>query len=308
MSALDREGRFQAYIVKHALKEIGQNGLTAFTAEYAVATEQQPDGSWADVSGEQLTIAGVHFLEKLDGQLNLSTIDQIKRAIPQWDGVDLLALDDADLAQVCVQITVAMDTWQGKTRPKVQWLASFDDEGMAGLTEKDPVKAREIANRLGSRLRAEAGGTQVKGSAPQGRPVPPGPPTKTLNEMAREAKAATKAGIPGAPPPPGPPTAKAATRTPRSRKPPAPPKPPTVGAAITPYDAMMAAWNVFLPLCPEEWTTLNREEEFFRIVSEMFEGRDLSKPEALTIQEWGKVQAEAGGKILPFDQAQQKGA
>ncbi|HUU94341.1 MAG TPA: hypothetical protein VM487_01260, partial [Phycisphaerae bacterium] len=131
MSALDREGRFQAYISKHALKEIGQNGLTAFTAEYAVATEQQPDGSWADVSGEQLTIAGVHFLEKLDGQLNLSTIDQIKRAIPDWDGVDLLALDDADLAQVCVQITVAMDTWQGKTRPKVQWLAAFDDEGMA---------------------------------------------------------------------------------------------------------------------------------------------------------------------------------
>ena len=275
----NREGRFQAYAARHALRYVGQNKLPTLVAEYQVLNELQGDGSWADVSVEQFQISGFHYLQKLDGQLNTVTIDQLRRAWPQWDGRDLAALEAADLSQTLVQITVGIETFNGKTSPKVNWLSAADDDSQGGLAVKDPKAAREIASTLGAKLRAHAGGTQMKGAPPQGRPVPPGRP-------------AAQKPTPAAPKPPAKPASPAPAPAP------SPPKP------ASSQEASVLAWNTFAEACPPAWKPEDAENEFWRIVGEMFPGRSLNDFNALTVDEWLKVQVEATGKIIPFDQKQ----
>jgi len=270
----NREGRFQAYAARHALRYVGQNKLPTLVAEYQVLNELQGDGSWADVSAEQFQISGFHYLQKLDGQLNTITIDQLRRAWPQWDGRDLAALEATNLSQTLVQITVGIETFNGKTSPKVNWLSAADDDSQGGLTMKDPKAARGIVNALGAKLRAHAGGTQMKSAPPQGKPVPPGRPAPQTPAAA-------------APKPPPKPTAPA----------PAPPSPPKPASS---QEASVLAWNTFAEACPPAWKPEDVENEFWRIVGELFPGRDLSNFGALSIEEWLQVKEQAPGKIVPF--------
>jgi len=267
MALPDREGRFQAYAVRHALRYIGENKLPTLVADYQLVNELQTDGSWADIGNEGLGLTGFHYLLKKNGQLNTTTIDQIKRAFPIWDGRDLAMLDEADLSAELVQVTVAMDEWNGKVSPKVAWLTASDDESQPGLAGKDPAEAHDIINKLGAKLRAHAGSTPAKASPPKAKPAPPGKPVPKPAPPARPAAA------------PGKPVA------------PAPPKP------ATPDDALMLAWNAFVAACPQEWSAEDTENEFWKIVGELFPNRDLN---ALSIDEWLEVQEQAPGKIVPF--------
>jgi len=261
MALPDREGKFQAYAVRHALRYIGQNKLPALVSDYRLVTELGSEGDWQDISGKQLQLTGFHYLMKLDGQLNASTVEQIRRAYPGWDGRDLAALENTDLSGELVQVTVTMETWNNAVKPKITWLTAADDRGPQGLAIKNEKESRDIASNLGAKLRAHAG-------APSKKPVPP-------------AKPAPRPATPAAP------------------RPSPPPKPaaPAPSAPSTPDDALLLAWNTFGKACPENWNAEDAEREFWRIVGEMFPGRDHN---TLTIDEWMQVKDQAPGKIVPF--------
>jgi hypothetical protein len=266
-----RDGTFHAYPQSIAVNETGPNNLATVVIALALVEERQPDGTFASIVDEGLDITGYFYLEKKDGSLNTRTVDDLKAALG-WDGSDPFWLQETDLSEHPVQVVLGWDEYDGKNRIRVNWLNPYGSTGNGGdVVPADDEAKRRIGNRLGSKLRARSGGTPVKSPPAAGKPAMPAPPV--------EAPAPAPA---TAPPAAGP-------------KPPAPtPQPPAepVGEAT-----MQDAWEVFTAACKDEWSQAQREQEWFRILTEIFPDRDLSD---LTPAEWGQVKAEGPGKIIPF--------
>jgi hypothetical protein len=97
---------------------------------------------------------------------------------------------------------------------------------------------------------------------------------------------ATAGGTPApAPPPSGRPK-------PPASRPALPPKPKK-----TPEQAMDEAWAEFTNHCKADWTDEQVEDEWFRILGELFPGK---KAEDLTPDEWDRMREEGPGQICPF--------
>ena len=60
---------------------------------------------------------------------------------------------------------------------------------------------------------------------------------------------------------------------------------------------MQQAWDAFAKACPANCTSENGESEWFRLLREMFPGK---QPEQLTPQEWATFVADAPPKVVPF--------
>lgn len=86
----------------------------------------------------------------------------------------------------------------------------------------------------------------------------------------------------------------AARPTPPSRPVAAPPSSPTPPAGITTLDE---AWATFAAACPEQLNQTQMEEEWFKVLAQLFPGRDVS---LLTAQEWYTMKIEGVKHITPF--------
>lgn len=177
-----REGRFLARVLDRGVDETGPNDLLTCTCDYHIVHEQTSEG-WADVP-DDWRITGYHYLVKRDGSINESTIKQLKAAFG-WDGRDPFIIQEMDLPEDhLVQITVAMETYNGQTKPKVNWVDSKDATG-GGVSKADDQKKKALASKYGSQFRAAAGGTPVaapkttgKPAVPQAKPAAPVAPAK----------------------------------------------------------------------------------------------------------------------------------
>lgn len=160
----DREGRFKATIGDHGVAETGPNNLATFICTFHL-TQELADGAWLPVD-EDLSIAGYFYLEKRDGSLNTVTIEQLKEAFG-WDGRDPFWLQDTDFAALghVVQVKLAFEAYDGKTRIKVQYVNPEDWAG-GGVPVADDTMRRSIANRLGAKFRANAGGRATPAPRP----------------------------------------------------------------------------------------------------------------------------------------------
>lgn len=269
----NREGRFKATILEHGVSETGPNHLATFVCKLQLLQELG-NGLWNPVD-EDLDITGYFYLEKRDGTLNTNTIDSLKSAFG-WDGRDPLWLQDTDFVNsgLVVQVKLAFEEYQNKKRLKVQYIDAEDSAG-GSVPRADDNARRSLANRLGSKLRANAGGTPAPAPKPIGRPASPvaSPPTPA---PARPQPAPT---------PPVP-----------SFQPPA--------AAPVPADRPLnadEAWAAFQkhfeqPGLPPVDPKLI-ETEWFRILGQMYPGRD---PKTLTPAEWSKFLNEGPAEIIPF--------
>lgn len=170
-----REGLFNAYPVNIGVDETGPNKLTTCTISFRLYEELQPSGEWADCSDQKLEITGYFYLEKKDGSLNTITIDALKAALG-WDGRDPFWLQDNDLSGQPVQVKLALEEYNGKTRLKVQYLNPFGSTGTGGVAKADGAAKTTIRNRMGPKLRALAGPAQPA-TAPASPPkLPPAKP------------------------------------------------------------------------------------------------------------------------------------
>ena len=257
----NREGTFNAYPIDVGVDETGPNNLATVVIVFSLC-EERVGAEWVDCAAEGMEITGWFYLEKRDGSINEKTIESLKAALG-WDGRDPFWLQDqaAELAQQPVQVKLAFEEYNGTTNLRVQYLNPHGYEG-GGVSKADDATRRTIQRRIGSKLRAIAGGTPAPAPKPAGKPAP--------------AKPAT---------------APAAAR-------PAPPKAPTATAEPPQPATMEKAWEAFCAHCPpEKWDQEAIEKEWFRVLADLFPGK---QPDDLTPAEWGVMKAEGPGNIIPF--------
>ncbi len=181
----NRDGRFKAAIVEHGVAETGRNNLATFVCRFRLV-EELVSGEWVPLD-EDFEITGYFYLEKRDGSLNSVVIEQIKSATG-WDGRDPFWLEDTDLTNHRVQLKLGWERWNDQDRIKVQWLDA-EDATPAGVPKSDPQTRRSIANRLGAKLRANAGGTPAP--APKPASKTPLQPQKSKQAQGKQTKTAT---------------------------------------------------------------------------------------------------------------------
>ena len=244
----DREGLFHAYPAEVGVDETGPNDLATAIIRFRIF-EELKDGQWADCFDESLEITGYFYLECRDGSLNNVTIDALKAATG-WDGRDPFWLQETDLSEKPVQVKLGFETYNDKTRIKVQFLNPYGSTG-GGVSKADDAKKATIRNRLGSKFRS------VAGPAPAS-PAKPAAPSKP------------------------------------SRKPPAQTAAPEPDQTEATMDD---AWTEFCRHCKDEWTQEQVEQEWFRIIADLFGGK---QPDELSPIEWATMRDEGPGKILPF--------
>ena len=265
----NHEGLFNAYPVEIGVDETGPNNLATCIIRFDLYEQLQPSGEWADCADEQWEITGYFYFEKKDGSLNTITIDMLKAALG-WDGRDPFWLQEADLSEHSVQVKLGFEEYGGKTRIKVQFLNPFGSTAGGGVSKADDATRRTISNRLGSKLRAVAGPAQAP-TKPAGPPkLPPAKP---------KAKPA---------PPPA---------APKNE-----PAPPVAGAEEAPRDpdasTLEEAWGEFCKHCPpEKWDQAAVEAEWFRILAELFPGK---QPDELSAAEWAVMRDQGPAQIIPF--------
>ena len=182
MTMPDREGRWRAYPVEWSVQEIGDSKLCTLVMSFKMS---QWHGSlnvgdpeeWQDWRGyDDQTITGYFYLERKNGSPNEHAINSIKEALG-WDGLDIEALQNNDWSETCIQLTLGYETWEGKTRLKVQWLNTWDAESSGQpIIKSDKPVLTAMQSKLGAKLRAINGPVSQNTPPPPGRPTPPGPP------------------------------------------------------------------------------------------------------------------------------------
>ena len=246
----NREGLFNAYPVDIGVDETGPNKLTTCIINFKLYEELQPTGEWSDCSHEGFEVTGYFYLEKKDGGLNTITLDAMKAALG-WDGRDVFWLQETDLSQHAVQVKLAFEEYNGKTRLKVAYLNPYGSTGGGAVTKADEATRKSIANRMGPKLRAMAGPAQAS------MPKPVAPPK-----------------LPPAKP-----------------KAPTPPPPQAEPAREPSEATMESAWEEFVKHCPPpKWDQEATEKEWFRILAELFPGKQpdqLSGVEWATMRDEG---------------------
>lgn len=153
MPLLDRPGRFRAKPVDWSVDQ-KDDGPPFFKMLFKItAGPGEGVAAWDDWSGYDFQITGYFYLFKKDGSSNLITIDKLKQSLG-WDGIDLVALQNAKLGDLEVQIEAEQSEWEGKQRLKVSWIHPSDYQ--PGLKIMEPQKVKTLAAQWGSKLRAVA--------------------------------------------------------------------------------------------------------------------------------------------------------
>ena len=285
----NREGRFKATILEHGVAETGPNNLATFICRFRL-TQELGNGQWHPVD-EDWDITGFFYLEQKNGSVNSVTIDSLKSAF-QWDGRDPLWLQDTDFVASghVVQIKLEYEQYNGQRKIKVRYVDAEDSDGRGLVPKADDAARRSLSMRLGSKLRALAGGTPVNTPPPAGKPamVAPTPhrpkpqvqaPTQTQTQMQTQTPTQM-------------PVATATTVT----------SAPAAASVDRPLNAD-TAWERFQTLFVKPEGSGGHvdpklvEENWFSILGEMFVGR---AHETLRPEEWSAFLAEAPGKIIPF--------
>jgi len=198
MAMANRAGRFRAQIIDKGVSETGPNNLATFIPRFFL-TEEWNGSEWVDIGREGLEITGYVYIEKKDGSLNTRAIENLKSAFG-WDGRDIMWLQESALPDC--QVTCEFETYNGQERLKVQWINPYDSTGSGeAIPKADDNTRKRLANRLGAKLRATAGGSPA--AKPTGKPqprastaLPPpaaAPPRKIPPPSAAEKQIATEA-------------------------------------------------------------------------------------------------------------------
>ncbi|MFA6135242.1 MAG: hypothetical protein WC869_14610 [Phycisphaerae bacterium] len=219
--------------------------------------EELLDGQWTDCAGEHMEITGYHILEKRDRSLNDNTIEALKAALG-WDGRDPFWLQDSAEALAQQPVQVKLAMEEYNGQQSLK-VAFLNPYGAkaGGVPKADDDLRRSVGNRLGAKFRAYAGGTPANPPKPAGRPAAPAGPRPAPSKSAA----------------------------------PAAPKAPVTAT-------MEDAWTEFTKHClPPKWDHEATEKEWFRILAELFPGR---QPDALSGADWAVMAADGPGKIIPF--------
>ena len=183
---------------------------------------------------------------------------------------------DRSLNQMTIDALKAALGWDGVD---LFWLQDTDLSG-------HPVQVRLGFEEYQGKNRIKVRFLNPHGASPSGVTKADDATRRTINNRLGAKLRAVSGGTPApAPPPKG-------TPAPPASRPAAPPKPKKTAA-----EAMDEAWAEFTKHCKPDWTDEQVEDEWFRVLGELFPGK---KPEDLTPDDWGAMLKEGSAKICPF--------
>lgn len=169
----DQPGRYRAEVIDAVAGE-HKNGLAQIVLRFRLIEEWTGTEWGQPPAGQEIT--AYQFLEKKNGSVNEYAMDSLMESFG-WDGTDPFWFEDnlEELPQV--QITLDYEKYQGQDRLRVKWINPFDYEG-PGVQRADTDDRRALMDRIGSQLRAYAGGGAIE--TPQRRSAG-GPPAPTIS-------------------------------------------------------------------------------------------------------------------------------
>jgi len=183
---------------------------------------------------------------------------------------------DRSINQMTIDALKAALGWDGVD---LFWLQDTD------LSEH-PVQVRLGFEEYQGKNRIKVRFLNPYGASPSGVTKADEATRRSINNRLGAKLRAVAGGTPApAPPPSGKPA-------PPASRPAAPPKPKK-----TPEEAMDEAWAAFSKACSQDWTDEQVEDEWFRVLGELFPGK---RPEDLTPADWAVMLKEGPEKICPF--------
>ena len=183
---------------------------------------------------------------------------------------------DGALNSVTLDALKAALGWDGRNP---FWLQDTD-------LAQHPVQVKLGYEEYNGKRRLKVQFLNPYGSSPSGVTKADDATRRTINNRLGAKLRAVSGGTPApAPPPKGKPI-------PPASRPAAPPKPKKTAS-----EAMDEAWSEFTKHCKPDWTDEQVEDEWFRVLGELFPGK---KPEDLTPDDWAVMLQEGPGQICPF--------
>lgn len=201
MSLIDRASTFRGNIVDHAVSTTSKGEWPQFICSL-VATEiwdedDQVWVDWTDVDQNEITAYVVLYGSKGE----TLSFNQIKKIL-NWDGASFQVLNNGDYSKVGIQFRVVEDTYQNKTRLKVEWIDEFDAVPGRSVRKLDPDELKQLDAKYSQFLKHGAGkkapvkasggkaGTVNAGNA---KPTSPKGPVKKTAKKKPEMPGATAA-------------------------------------------------------------------------------------------------------------------
>ena len=143
-------GAYIADPIEWTVEETGQNKLLTFVCKFSLK-QFLGAGDWEDISAHNMDITAWVYLFKKDGTPNQNAIDSIRESFGWTGGISDLAT--GQWAGHEVQLSVAMETYQGKTKAKVNFINPRDSVP-GGITPATPETLKALEAKYGATFRA----------------------------------------------------------------------------------------------------------------------------------------------------------
>lgn len=155
MSLIDRVATFRGKIVDHGVS-LTKNEFPQFVCSL-VGTEiwdedEQVWVDWTDVDLNEITAYVVLYGSKGE----TLSFSQVKK-ICNWDGASFQTLNDGDYSEIGIQFRVVENTYDNKTRLKVEWIDEFDAEPGRSVRKLNPDEMKQLDAKYAKFLKQGAG-------------------------------------------------------------------------------------------------------------------------------------------------------
>lgn len=129
MPVIDHDGRFRAQVVSYGLDIKEGRSSKGFWCKYALVSEWlDREKRWHDLTGLD-TAEGVIWFVKANGEKNDRAIETLKHALG-WDGQAASLNGETEWKPADCQVIVEKETYNNKTRMKVQWVNPWEGDGI----------------------------------------------------------------------------------------------------------------------------------------------------------------------------------
>lgn len=167
--AADRAGSFKAEIIEYGIFEADSGAVSVNIV--AKLLEMWDGEQWQPWDYDMEAEGGIWVVKK-DGKLNDKSVESLMR-YTGWNG-DIESVVNKTWTPTRCQVVLNEDTYNGVTRYKISFVNGYDSTPGGKVGNVTPDKAKQLAGKYGSQLRALFGNVKRSTPAPSGdRPAPP---------------------------------------------------------------------------------------------------------------------------------------
>ena len=193
MSQIEQIGTYRGSIVEHGVGVTSKSSCPQWIAKFIAMEKYNNDtGEWEDFSqfvDNEITAYLVLFGK--DGET--LTCKQVCKATG-WDGSDFQELDEADLSAVGVQVRVAENTYEGKTRLQVEWIDEYDAVPGNAIKKLSPDEIKLLNAKFKKYMKPKK--VTPATAKPKDAPKPPKKGTVKVSEPLPEPVSKLPPGVP----------------------------------------------------------------------------------------------------------------